>query len=82
MCLEAIKSLKNKNLFIVGGSFYERKSFISKIIELTNYETFRFPNKMESLNDYLNYIRKEKLYSPYYEKESYNLNQIVDFHIN
>ena len=82
MCLEAIKSLKNKNLFIVGGSFYERKSFISKIIELTNYETFRFPNKMESLNDYLNYIRKEKLYSPYYEKESYNLNQIFDFHID
>jgi hypothetical protein len=75
-----INTLKKKHLLIVGKSEIERRNFVSCIIENANYETFRFPSKMTLFDEYCDFIKKERLYKPYYEAKSYNPNQILDFH--
>ncbi|MCD1115412.1 hypothetical protein [Chryseobacterium turcicum] len=38
---------------------------------------------MKSFSDYLDVVQSKKLFSPFYEtKGKYNLNQILDFHID
>jgi hypothetical protein len=77
---EIINILNTKHLLIVGKSEIERKVFISEIIKNANFETFRFPSKMKSFDEYHNFIKTHRLYSPWYEAKSYNENQILDFH--
>ncbi|WP_348712087.1 hypothetical protein [Tenacibaculum sp. 190524A05c] len=35
---------------------------------------------MKSFDEYFDFIKKEKLYKPWYKAKSYNVNQILDFH--
>ncbi|MDH7447554.1 hypothetical protein [Aquimarina sp. 2201CG14-23] len=72
--------LKKKHLVIVGKTEIERKNFVTKLIRLSNYETYRFPSKMKLFDDYFDSMKKMKLYKPWYESKSYNGNAIWDFH--
>jgi len=84
--LKSIKEIKNKldkkHLLIIGKSEIERRNFISDIIQDGNYATHRFPTKMRLFDEYINYVKKEKLYTPFYDAKSYNGNQIFDFHFD
>ena len=75
------KILSKKHLLLVGGSKSERQSVVTKIIENTNYETFRFPKGMKLIDEYIDFVRKNKLYNPWYKaKGKYGDDQILDFH--
>lgn len=75
------KILNKKHLLILGKSESERKIFIDKIVETTNFTVFRFPKGIKSIYDYLDFIKKEKLYKAWYQtKGSFTTNQILDFH--
>lgn len=75
------KILSKKHLLLVGGTKKERQSMVTKIIENVNYETFRFPKEMRFIDDYLDYVRKNKLFNPWYEvKGKHGDNQVLDFH--
>lgn len=76
----SLKLLNKKHLLIVGGSETERRHYISKLIANVDYAVFRFPSKMKSLYEYVDFIKKEKLYKPWYKAKKYNINQIMDFH--
>lgn len=72
-----------KHLLICGKTGQERNSHLHYILASCDLETFRFPTSMKSFNDYLKFIRTKGLFSPSYEtKAKYNLNQILDFHID
>lgn len=72
-----------KHILICGKTEAERHKVLSAILEQSNLQFFRFPQSMSSLSDYLNIIQTKKLFSPFYEsKGKYNLNQILDFHID
>ncbi len=76
-----IKILQKKHLLIIGGSAKERHNLISEIITKVNFETFRFPKKMKLLDEYIQHIRKEKLYNSWYtQKGNFGTNQMLDFH--
>lgn len=77
---EILKILDKKHLLVVGKSETERQNFVSYIIENTNYETFRFPTGMKLFHEYLDFVKKEQLYQPWYEAKKYSGNQILDFH--
>ncbi len=75
--------ITKKHLLIVGGTEMERRKMISKLIEKTNFETFRFPRGMKSFEEYIDFVRKEKLYTPWYEtKGKHGINQVYDFHFD
>ena len=79
--IEDIKHILNKkHLLIIGKSEVDRRNFIHDTIKLVNLETFRFPSGMNSFDEYYEFIKKEKLYNPWYKTKSYNANQIIDFH--
>lgn len=79
--MENIKEiLKKKHLLIIGKTEIERKNFVTKLIQLSNYETYRFPSKMKLFDDYFDSMKKMKLFKPWYESKSYNGNAIWDFH--
>ncbi|MFY7669526.1 hypothetical protein ACOSP6_00425 [Tenacibaculum sp. MEBiC06402] len=79
--IEKVKNILNKkHLLIIGKSEKDRHKFINNLITDVNFETFRFPSKMKSFDDYFDFIKKEKLYKPWYKAKSYNINQILDFH--
>lgn len=72
-----------KHILICGKTETERHKALNIILEQSNLQLFRFPKSMSSLADYLNIIQSKKLFSPFYEsKGKYNLNQILDFHID
>lgn len=72
-----------KHILICGKTKTERHKVLNIILEQSNLQLFRFPKSMGSLSDYLNFIQSKKLFSPFYEsKGKYNLNQILDFHID
>lgn len=72
-----------KHILICGKTETERHKALNIILEQSNLQLFRFPKSMSSLADYLNIIQAKKLFSPFYEsKGKYNLNQILDFHID
>ena len=76
-----IQTLSKKHLLIIGGTKIDRKNLIDKIINQTNYETFRFPKGMKSIQEYVDFVRKENLYQAWYSKKGkFNINQILDFH--
>lgn len=76
-----IDFISKKHLLIVGGTAMKRKKYITEIIENSNYETFRFPSGMKTLYDYLDFVRKKDLYTPWYEKKGkHGTNQVLDFH--
>jgi len=78
---EKIKNILNKkHLLIIGKSQLERQNFISGIIRNVNFETFRFPPNMRLFDQYYDFVKKEKLYKPWYNAKTYNGNQILDFH--
>jgi hypothetical protein len=75
------KLLNKKHLLILGKSESERKTFINKIVETTDFAVFRFPKGMKSIYDYLDFTKKEKLHKAWYQtKGNFNTNQILDFH--
>lgn len=72
-----------KHILICGKTETERHKALNIILEQSNLQLFRFPKSMSLLSDYLNIIQAKKLFSPFYEsKGKYNLNQILDFHID
>ena len=79
--MKALDNLRKKHLFIIGGTAKERKQYITEIIENSNYETFRFPSGMQTLYDYLDFVRKKNLYTAWYEKKGkHGTNQVLEFH--
>ncbi len=76
------KKLNKKHLLIIGKSEIERRNFVSSIIQSVNLATFRFPPKMRLFDEYLDFIKKEKLYTPFYEAKTYSGDQIFDFHFD
>ena len=58
------KILGKKHLLLVGGNKTERQSVVTKIIQNTNYETFRFPKEIKLIDEYIDFVRKNKLYNP------------------
>lgn len=72
-----------KHILIVGKTEKERNKSLSQILENNHLEIIKFPKLMKSFSDYLNVVQSKKLFSPFYEsKGKYNLNQILDFHID
>lgn len=72
-----------KHILICGKTERERHKALNIILEESNLQLFSFPKSMGSLSDYLTIIQAKKLFSPFYEsKGKYNLNQILDFHID
>jgi hypothetical protein len=72
-----------KHILIVGKTEMERQKSLARILECSNLECIRFPRSMKSFSDYLDVIQSKKLFSPFYEtKGKYNLNQILDFHMD
>ena len=80
MINHAKKTLNKKHLLIIGKTEVERRNFVNELIKVTDFETFRFPKGMSSIGEYYNFIKKEQLYTPWYEQKTYNSNQILDFH--
>jgi hypothetical protein len=79
--IEKAKNILNKkHLLITGKSETERRKFINDLIVEVNFEVFRFPSNMKLFDEYYDFIKKEKLYKPWYDAKSYNGNQILDFH--
>jgi hypothetical protein len=74
--------LNKKHLLIIGKSEIERRNFINDLILGLNFEVFRFPSNMKLFDEYYDFVKKEKLYEPWYNAKSYNGNQILDFHWN
>lgn len=74
------KALLKKHALIIGESHSARKKFINGLISNMNFETFRFPENMKSIQQYIDFIKREGLFSPFYESNAYNDNQILDFH--
>lgn len=72
-----------KHILIVGKTKIERHKILNQILANSNLELCRFPVSMKSFSDYLDVVQSKKLFSPFYEtKGKYNLNQILDFHID
>ena len=80
MIEKAQNILNRKHLLIIGKSEIERRNFINDLIVGLNFEVFRFPSNMKLFDEYYDFIKKEKLYEPWYKAKSYNGNQILDFH--
>ncbi len=79
--IEKVKDkLNKKHLLIIGKTDIERKKFINDLLEVVNLEVFRFPSNMKLFDEYFDFIKKEKLYEPWYDAKTYNGNQILDFH--
>ncbi len=79
--MEKIKKILKKNhLLIIGKTEIERKKFITELISISGFETFRFPSKMQTLDDYFNAVKKMKVYKPWYKSTNYNNDAIWDFH--
>lgn len=77
----AISTLKMKHLLVIGKTETDRTNFINQIISKVNYETFRFPKRMKSIESYVEVVRTKKLYEPWYTKKGkFEINQILDFH--
>jgi hypothetical protein len=73
--------LNKKHLLLIGGSKTERESIVTRIIENSNYETFRFPKEMKLFDEYLLHVRKVKLFDPWYDvKGKHGNDQVLDFH--
>ncbi len=81
MIAKALKILDKKQLLIIGKTKNERARFVTKIIEPTFYETYRFPTGMNTIDEYLTFVRKHNLYDPWYTKKgNFSFAQIMDFH--
>lgn len=73
--------LDKKHLLIIGKSEIDRHRFVSEIIQQTNFETFRFPKGIKSVHEYVDFVRKNDLYTPWYSKKGkHGTNQTLDFH--
>ncbi len=72
--------LKKGHLLIVGKTELEREKFITELINISGYESFRFPKNMKTFNDYFNAVKKMKVYKPSYVSTNYNEDAIWDFH--
>ena len=80
MIEEAKSILNRKHLLVVGGTEAERQRFVDEIIITSDFETFRFPKGMKSFGEYYEFVKKKKLYHPWYKQKTYNMHQILDFH--
>jgi len=81
MIEKIISTLKKKHLVILGKTEIDRTNLINQIIPLVNYETYRFPKSMKTIDDYVDAVRNKKLFEPWYSKKGkFGTNQILDFH--
>lgn len=81
MIEEALRKLSKKHLLILGGTPDQRKDLVGQIISGANRDFFRFPKGMKTIDEYVDFVRKEGLFRPWYEKKGrYGTNQILDFH--
>lgn len=81
MIEKLIDKLTKKHLFIIGGTDVTRKRLIDDIIKGSNFEFFRFPKQMRTIDEYVDFVRKENLYEPWYSKKGkFGANQVLDFH--
>ena len=77
----AVKKLARKHLLIVGGTQPQKQKLIDEIISKANFEFFRFPIGMKTIDEYVSFVRKESLYHPWYSKRGkFGTNQLLDFH--
>lgn len=73
--LDKIKDLLNKkHLLITGKTAIERHNFIKNLISKLDFEVFHFPSNMVSYDEYLDFVKSEKLYRPWYDSKIYNGN--------
>ena len=56
------KLLDRKHLLIIGKSETERRRFINELIDNVHYTTFRFPSRMRSFDEYVDFVKKAQLY--------------------
>jgi hypothetical protein len=81
MIKKALHKISKKQLLVVGGDESHRKVFVDQIIQELNLDYFRFPKALTTIDDYIDFVRKEDLYKPWYKKKGkFNTNQILDFH--
>ncbi|PTX62304.1 hypothetical protein C8N46_103404 [Kordia periserrulae] len=79
--IEKTKNILNKkHVLIIGKSEIERRNFINDLIVGLNFEVYRFPSNMKLFDEYYDFVKKKKLYEPWYKAKSYNGSQILDFH--
>ncbi len=79
--MERIKKiLKRNHLLVIGKTEIERKKFITELINISGFETFRFPSKMQTIDDYFKFMKKMHLYNAWYDAKSYNWHAMWDFH--
>jgi hypothetical protein len=72
-----------KHILISGKTQEARHTMLNHILSFSNHEIFRFPASMRSFHDYLKFVQSKNLFFPFYEtKGKYNLNQILDFHMD
>ncbi len=77
----AIHKLAKKHLLIIGKEENQRRKLVDQIIGQSNFETFRFPEGMKSVEEYIDFVKAKKLFKPWYSKKGkFNDNQILDFH--
>ena len=73
--------LKRKHIVVIGKTKKERHQFINKIVEYSNFETHRFPIGMKDFYEYIEYVKKNSLFSPSYSSRGkWNFDQVYDFH--
>ena len=78
---EAYTILKRKHLLVIGGSDKKRHYFINDLVKKVNFDTFRFPSNIKTSVEYLDFVKRKKLFKTWYESKSYNSDQIFDFHL-
>lgn len=81
MVHQLAKKVKNKHLIIIGGKKVDRHNLINGVVQEANLQTFIFPKEMETIDQYLTTVRKEKMFNAWYEqKRQFGSNQLLDFH--
>jgi len=77
----AIRLLSKKHLLITGFSKKKKTAIIDQIVEQSGYTVYRYQGELASIDDYIEFIRKNRLYTPFYKQRGkFNSNQILDFH--
>lgn len=79
----AVKKLKRKHLLVVSGNEGKRRKFIEEVILLANLDFHCAPVGMKTIDEYVDFVRKEELFNAWYEvKGKHGSNQVLDFHRN
>ncbi len=72
--------LAKKHLLIVGGSVLDRKRLVNELKYTNDRETYHFSKGMKTFDEYIEFLRKHRLYGSQNTSKRYNINQILEFH--